>query len=388
MQPQSIFRLTKNKIIKGIFLRRLNRFVAECLIDGKKQLAHLPNPGRLWELLFKGSSILLYKSNSPDTKLGYTIAAVYKDFSPVLLHTTATNDVAEWMIKNNLIEELKGFRIVSREKTLDRSRIDFHLSNGEQDLYLEVKSCTLFKGKIAMFPDAVTERGNKHLNELAQFNGENFKGGVLFLVHNNNVNYFLPEYHTDFKFAKSFINLREKLNFLVYSLKWEDDLKLKPDQIKKIKIPFEILDKEANDSGTYILVIHNDKTQKIEIGNLGKIEFKKGYYCYVGSALQSLSNRIGRHRRKIKKFHWHIDYLLSRTKIFKSVEIRTPDRIECEVADSLKTISAESIKNFGSSDCNCNSHLFYFKENPIHKKDFIELILHFRMERIVEKYNL
>lgn len=388
IQNISSFILTNQKIIEGIFLRRLNRFIVECSINGNKQYAHLPNPGRLWELLFKGSKILLYENKSPKRSLHYTVAAVYKDSKPILLHTTETNSVAEWLLKNHLIKELKDFDIISREKTLNNSRIDFHLTNGKVDLLLEVKSCTLFKNKIAMFPDAVTDRGTKHLRELAELKSENLQGGVLFLVHSKDVEYFLPEYHTDYKFAKNFLDLKDNLKLFVYRLNWEKDLSLNLKSIKSVKIPYEILEKEINDSGTYLLIIYNDKNQKIEIGSLGKIKFKRGYYCYVGSAMQNLSKRIERHKRKIKKLHWHIDYLLNKTKILKAIEIRSPDKIECEVAKSLKMISDTSIKNFGSSDCRCESHLFYFKENPLHRKDFIDQILYFRMERLIEKYRL
>lgn len=384
----SIFSLTSEKLIKGIFLRRLNRFVVECFIDNKKQLAHLPNPGRLWELLFKGSKILLYKSNSKERNLNYTVAAVYKNSKPVLLHTSETNSVAEWLLKNGLIDELKDFKVITKEKTLNHSRIDFHLTNGKKDLFLEVKSCTLFHHKLAMFPDAVTERGSKHLIELAELNSKDKIGGVLFLVHNKDVEYFLPEFHTDLIFSRNFYLLKDKIQFYVYSIDWNDSLSIQPEKIKKVKIPFEILRNELNDSGTYILIIHNNQRQKVEVGNLGRINFDRGYYCYIGSAMQNLSKRVERHKRKIKNHHWHIDYLLDKSKIHKSIEIRNTEKLECEVAEKISEIADGVIKNFGSSDCNCDSHLFYFKENPLHRKDFIEMILDFRMKRLMEKYNL
>jgi sugar fermentation stimulation protein A len=239
-----------------------------------------------------------------------------------------------------------------------------------------------------MFPDAITERGSRHLNELAEINFPDTYGAVLFLVHSDEVEYFLPEYHTDLKFAQNFLKLKDKLNFLVYGLRWNDNLTLNANQIKRINIPFEVIEKESGDSGAYILVIRNERNRKIKIGNIGLLEFKKGYYCYVGSAMTNLSKRVERHKRKIKNLHWHIDYLLSKTKIIKAIEIRSTDKIECEVADALRKISSFSVRNFGSSDCNCESHLFYFEENPIHNKSFIDLILHFRIERLVDKYNL
>ena len=385
---QSNFILTQQKLIEGVFLKRLNRFVVECLIDGKKQLAHLPNPGRLWELLFNGSKIILYKSNSKERNLQYTVAAVYKNSKPVLLHTSETNSVANWLLQNRLIDELKDFKVLSREKTLNHSRIDFHLSDGKKELFLEVKSCTLFHHKLAMFPDAITERGSKHLNELAELNSGDKMGGVLFLVHNKDVEYFLPEFHTDLKFARNFYQLKDKIKVFVYSLDWNDSLSLDHTKIKKVKIPFDVLKNELEDSGTYILVIHNNQKQKIEIGNLGRVNFEKGYYCYIGSAMQNLTKRVDRHKRKIKNHHWHIDYLLDKTKIHKSIEIRSNEKLECIVANGVKKISDGEIKNFGSSDCSCNSHLFFFKENPLQRKDFIDLILDFRMKRLVEKYNL
>lgn len=383
-----LFNLTDKKLSEGVFLKRLNRFVVECLIDGKKELAHLPNPGRLWELLFSGSKILLYKSISKERNLKYTVAAVYKNSKPVLLHTSETNSVAEWLLRNHLIEELKDFKINSREKTLNHSRIDFHLTNSKKELFLEVKSCTLFHHKLAMFPDAITERGSKHLIELANLRSSDKIGGVLFLIHNNDVEYFLPEFHTDLKFAKNFFQLKDKIKFFVYALDWDNNLTLQPERIKKVKIPYDVLVNELNDTGTYILVIHNNQKQKIEIGNLGKITFVKGYYCYIGSAMQNLSKRVERHKRRIKNYHWHIDYLLEKTKIYKSIEIRSSEKLECEVAMEINKIADGEIKDFGSSDCNCNSHLFFFKVNPLHRKDFIDLILNFRMKRLVEKYNL
>lgn len=385
---KSSFSLTNEKLIEGVFLRRLNRFVVECLVNNQREFAHLPNPGRLWELLFTGSKLLLYKSRSKERNLIYTVAAVYKNSKPVILHTSETNSVAEWILRNHLIDELKDFDIISKEKTLNNSRIDFHLTNGEKELFLEVKSCTLFHHKLAMFPDAITERGSKHLIELAGLNSKDKFGGILFLIHSNEAEYFLPEFHTDLKFATNFYSLKDKIKFFAYALDWDKNLLLDPEKIKKVKIPFEVLEKELNDTGTYILLIHNNQKQKIDIGNLGKVNFKKGYYCYIGSAMQNLSKRVERHKRKIKNLHWHIDYLLDKTRLHKSIEIRSNERLECKVAIEISKIADEEIKNFGSSDCNCNSHLFFFEENPLHRKNFIELILDFRMKRLMEKYNL
>lgn len=114
--------------------------------------------------------------------------------------------------------------------------------------------------------------------------------------------------------------------------------------------------------GTYCLLINLKHDAKIAIGKLGKLEFKKGEYVYVGSALNSLEPRIKRHLSSQKKLHWHVDYLLTHkdAEIMDVIYTICDFKVECEVA---KIIAEEGvgIANFGCSDCKCDSHLFYFE---------------------------
>jgi Uri superfamily endonuclease len=115
--------------------------------------------------------------------------------------------------------------------------------------------------------------------------------------------------------------------------------------------------------GTYVLIIENHADMELEIGRIGLIPFKKGFYAYVGSALAGLEQRIGRHRRDLgnnKKLHWHIDYLLanSAVELKEVVCAETEARKECEIAKNLNQ-QLESIPKFGCSDCSCTSHLFF-----------------------------
>ena len=123
--------------------------------------------------------------------------------------------------------------------------------------------------------------------------------------------------------------------------------------------------------GSYILVLFLSKKVKIEIGALGALPFSKGYYLYVGSAMANigsttLENRVKRHLTDSanKKIHWHIDYLLNEEffLITKLYIVPSLMRLECVIARDIKEISDSFIKNFGSTDCSCKSHLFYFKE--------------------------
>jgi len=108
-----------------------------------------------------------------------------------------------------------------------------------------------------------------------------------------------------------------------------------------------------------IIKLNNDRTVKIG-KKLGKIEFKKGYYVYVGSAMNSLESRIKRHLSDEKKLHWHIDYFLKESEIEKVICNVSPKKIECELSQFL-TSKAYGIEGFGCSDCDCESHLYYFE---------------------------
>lgn len=113
-------------------------------------------------------------------------------------------------------------------------------------------------------------------------------------------------------------------------------------------------------NGAYCLLINCRKTQSIDIGRLGAIEFAKGFYIYVGSALNGIEKRISRHLRKEKRRFWHIDYFLSNR--YVNVDsiycLKSNKKMECNIAVKVNSI-AKSINGFGSSDCKCRSHLFF-----------------------------
>jgi Uri superfamily endonuclease len=122
--------------------------------------------------------------------------------------------------------------------------------------------------------------------------------------------------------------------------------------------------------GTYILVIKKNSTSRIQVGALGCLFFEKGYYYYVGSAMArsgstTLLNRVKRHLSPLnsKKTHWHIDYLVQNidSSIIRVLIIPSAYRLECVLAEEISRVSDGFTPCFGSSDCQCKSHLFYFK---------------------------
>ena len=120
--------------------------------------------------------------------------------------------------------------------------------------------------------------------------------------------------------------------------------------------------------GCYCLTIHLKNAKKIKVGKLGMNNFKKGYYVYVGSAMNSLESRLKRHLSEDKKLHWHIDYLLKKAEI-TCIIYNENKKVECELSQFLKT-KTDGVKNFGCSDCECESHLYYFKN----RNDAIESV--------------
>ncbi|OED30480.1 DUF123 domain-containing protein [Methanosphaera sp. WGK6] len=120
--------------------------------------------------------------------------------------------------------------------------------------------------------------------------------------------------------------------------------------------------KNLPDKGNYCLIINMKENTTIKIGAKGNMDFEKGFYVYVGSALGTLSNRIKRHLSNDKKKHWHADYLLlhETTKIEQVIYTYCTEKIECEISHEINQDTSKYIKSFGCSDCNCNSHLYYF----------------------------
>ncbi len=118
--------------------------------------------------------------------------------------------------------------------------------------------------------------------------------------------------------------------------------------------------------GCYVLLLRLERKRCIQVGKLGRFLFRKGYYAYVGSAMNSLERRISRHLRREKRRHWHLDYLLELALPVAVFKIGSGGRCECALSKVLEGMHKAStpVRGFGSSDCSCRAHLFYFAFNP------------------------
>jgi sugar fermentation stimulation protein A len=368
---------------KACFINRPNRFLIRCRTGNREITAFLPNPGRLQELLFPETVLYLVREpDSPNRTYPYTVVAVEREGIPIMLHTHRTNDVAQYLIDRGRIPGLEKARVISREITIGHSRFDFLIDLAGEEMVLEVKSCTLVGRHTAMFPDAVTDRGSRHLRELAALSQAGRKTGVLFLIHWPKVKHFKPDYHTDLTFARTMLACRDRVLFLPISIHWEEGLSLGK-KIKRLDIPWESIEREAEDRGNYLLVLRLDRSRNITIGKLGTLNFRPGYYVYVGSAMANLTARMERHRRLRKNHHWHIDYLRAESDFQMVLPFRTSRSLECLIAEKMKALADWDHPGFGCSDCNCSSHLFGFGTAPSQSRAFMALIQYFRMDRPV-----
>ena len=158
----------ENKLISGVFIKRYKRFFVDVQIDKKIITAHCPNTGSMLNLLNKGNKVWLTKSNNPNRKLRYTLQIIQLKSTKVGINTHLTNKIVTHGLKNNFISEFsKEVEIKSEVQFSTNTRFDFLLTEKKFKAFLEVKNVTLSrKNGIAEFPDAVTSRGAKHIDEL------------------------------------------------------------------------------------------------------------------------------------------------------------------------------------------------------------------------------
>jgi len=124
--------------------------------------------------------------------------------------------------------------------------------------------------------------------------------------------------------------------------------------------------------GVYAIFLRIKSNKRIRVGRLGIMRFKKGFYCYIGSATGNLSieSRCRRHIRKKKKLKWHIDYLRKEGDIMSIIACESEKSAECEISRKISLVADLIVPKFGNSDCDCPSHLFYFKHEKSLKKVF------------------
>ena len=182
-------------IVPGVFLKRPNRFIAEVEIDGRKETVHVKNTGRCRELLVPGCEVWLTAPGTPGRKTKYDLVVVRKSTGVLFnIDSQAPNKVVkEWL-------STQGFDRVIPEYTFGDSRIDFYMEKGDERFLMEVKGCTLEFDGIGYFPDAPTERGVKHIQELIKAKARGYRTALAYVIQMEGVSEVRPhrEMHPEF----------------------------------------------------------------------------------------------------------------------------------------------------------------------------------------------
>ena len=228
----------ENKLIPGLFIKRYKRFFVDVKINNKIITAHCPNTGSMYGLLKKGNKVWISRSNNPNRKLKYTLEIIEDNKSKVGINTLFTNKIVLHALQNNLIKEFKGVSEIKPETKFGKNtRFDFLITDKKNKSFIEVKNVTLSRKKsLAEFPDAVTTRGLKHINELENAGKKNYKIFIIFLIQRNDCEVFTIAKDIDPDYAKALkLAVKNKLNILCYDCKFSSKgIKLN----KQIKINF------------------------------------------------------------------------------------------------------------------------------------------------------
>ncbi len=189
------------RIKKGTFVSRPNRFIANVEIEGSCEVCHVKNTGRCRELLIPGVTVYVEESDNPNRKTRYDLISVYKGERLFNIDSSAPNKVfGEWVKKSGFF----GNAIfIKPECKYKNSRFDFYLETEDKKIFAEVKGVTLEHNGVLLFPDAPTERGVKHLRELAECVKEGYDAWVVFIIQTDRAKYFTPNRKTHSGFGEA-----------------------------------------------------------------------------------------------------------------------------------------------------------------------------------------
>ena len=213
----------KNKLISGLLIKRYKRFFVDIKIKDQIITAHCPNTGSMIGLLNKGNKVWISKSNNPNRKLKYTLEIIETGKSKVGVNTLSSNKIVHHALKNNLIHEFKDLSEIQPEiKFGKNSRFDFLVFKKKEKSFIEVKNVTLSrKDKVAEFPDAITTRGLKHINELVKASKKNYKIYILYLIQRDDCKSFTIASDIDPFYASALKKaVKKKLKILCYDCKF------------------------------------------------------------------------------------------------------------------------------------------------------------------------
>lgn len=207
-------------MVKAKFIKRPNRFIAHCIVNGKEEIVHVKNTGKCKELLIKGCTVYLQEHDNPNRKTKYSLISVIKGDRLINMDSQVPNKVAyEALVNKDII--LPGLNeeitYIKAEKTYKSSRFDIYIETENKKAFVEIKGVTLEEDGVVLFPDAKTERGVKHINELVEASKDGYISYLLFVIQMKGVKYFTPNTKMHKEFADTLKNASLKgVNIIAY----------------------------------------------------------------------------------------------------------------------------------------------------------------------------
>lgn len=207
-------------MVKATFIKRPNRFIAHCIVNGKEEIVHVKNTGKCRELLIEGCTVYLQEHDNPNRKTKYSLISVLKGDRLINMDSQVPNKVVyEALVNKDIIlpgldEEIT---YIKAEKTYKSSRFDIYIETENKKAFVEVKGVTLEENGVVLFPDAKTERGVKHINELVEASKDGYISYLLFVIQMKGVKYFTPNTKMHKEFADTLKNASLKgVNIIAY----------------------------------------------------------------------------------------------------------------------------------------------------------------------------
>ena len=213
----------KEKLLQGTLIKRYKRFFVDIKYQNETITAHCPNSGSMMGLLNSGNKVWFSKSDNPDRKLKYTLEIIKIKSSLIGINTFLANKIVLEALKKNYIKEFSSsLKINPEQKFGDKTRFDFLLDDNNSKSFLEVKNVTSVRNKgTAEFPDAVTERGKKHLNELIKAVQLGYKSYLLFVIQREDCKTFKIASDIDVEYSEILTkSIRKNVKILCYDCKF------------------------------------------------------------------------------------------------------------------------------------------------------------------------
>ena len=195
----------EGNIVEGLFRSRSNRFLALVEISGTLRQVHVPTSGRMEELLIPGNTVFMREVKNPGRKTSYELIIAFDGDMPVSIDSRLPNKLVHRALENGEITEFGLYHTIKAESVWGESRMDFLLSGDNDKCLVEVKSVTLVVNGVALFPDAPTLRGTKHLRELIKARREGLNAAVVFVIQRGDAVSFSPNRGTDPGFSDTLI---------------------------------------------------------------------------------------------------------------------------------------------------------------------------------------